>query len=124
MRPRRPGGAPRYTVRLAAYVSYPAREALEELAEQQDRRISELVRDALAEYLGADQAARHDHSPIGTPPWTQVNVMVRPEVRRAIAEIGDRQGQPSSVVARAAIDRYLRRADAPVPDEAPSLLTA
>lgn len=117
----------RYTRRVRILMAEHARTALEALAEERERLMSDVVRAALdAHVAAADAGELASVEPVGRGPWdSDTTVVVRPEVADRLAGLADRHGRSVSAEARAAIDAYLRAAGLDRPAERePSLLTA
>ncbi len=109
MRGRR-GPRARFTEQLRVLLRPQARAALDELAEREDRLISEIVREAIDEYLAEGGAPYCDDTLDGSlSPRVFVCVMIRPNTCAQLEALATSHGRPFAVEARIAVNRYLMR---------------
>lgn len=121
----RRGPPPRYRVQTKVPVTAPIRDALDQLAEAQDRLLSELVREALDQHLAAPGGPDEAHPGLLTGACERhVTVMLRPTVAEQLAELAEANHRTVGPEVRIALQRYLVGCGIDGHRDGDSLLTA
>lgn len=101
----------RFTAKVSCSIQPSLRQAMDDLAEDHDRLVSDEVRAALAFHVTTAGETRHDlpGSVLGERPSAEFYVVVKPEHACRLDELAARHGRSRSAELRVAIQRYLER---------------